>query len=76
MSLPLTEPRIENMMNHLYAYNIDARWWRATDDSIHVEIDKLNKEKEPDYYKWMKTWFSATTIAEETDANIEFILGV
>jgi len=81
MKLLITEARIENMINHLYANDIEARWWEdkgilSTYNTFYVEIQKDNMLEKSDYINWIRTWFPKTIIVSNTDTHIEFILGV
>ena len=82
MKLVLSKKRIENMMNHLYANNVEATWW-IVDTELPVEIHhevyvKINKniQNQFNFFEWIRTWFPKTNLVEDTDEYIKFKLEV
>jgi len=75
MQLQVTKERIENMVNHLYAHGIDSESW-SEDDVYFLNIEKIAVLEKVNYMSWIKTWFPATELIEETDTIIKLLLAV
>lgn len=77
----LSKARVEHMVNHLDAHNVEATWWYESNvptsdfNSIYLKIIKKDQLK-LNYFDWVLTWFPKTIKVSDTDTYIEFILGV